>query len=190
MEPDQDGLASIQNDKSGFRWVGLITLLIGIKVQLRALEMPIGGLPLLFFIFIPLSLLLVFIRQYDWKNISVAVLLICTLSPVRVIFHWWLNPVLNGLAGFVCLIVLIRFIQRSGWKHGLVALLVLCVLLTGWQAAISASEVGQCYIDDIRWTHYFYCQSTGGQYQQIESLPIGMQGYCYYCPWYSGVNRW
>lgn len=174
-----------------FDWIGLIALLIGIEIPIRILEdTRINGVLLQSLLLICLLLLIVSVRRYDWKNIAIALLIICSVHPVRIIFHWWMNPIVFGIVTFICLFVLIYIIRKWGWKNDLTALLLFCFLLSGFQILVSTSEVGHCFVDDIRWTHYFYCETTHGQYQQIESLPIGMQGYCYYCPWYRGVSRW
>ena len=65
----------------------------------------------------------------------------------------------------------------------IVVVMLACTVLSGLHGLISLSEIDNCWVEDIRYTQLIVCDS-GGQYQQIESLPVGMQGYCYYCPWY------
>ncbi len=175
---------------SRFDWIGLVALLVGIEIPIRLFAASaFDGLLLQVLIVACLLILCVFVRHYNWKNFLIAILLISVTHPIRVITNWWVNPLLFGVATIICLLLMIRIIQKQAWKNGIVALLLICTLLSGWQTLVSTSEVGHCFIDDIRWTKYFACPESGG-YQQIESSPIGMQGYCYYCPWYVGVRRW
>ena len=174
-----------------FDWIGLIALLIGFDGSIRLLaDTNFNGLLLQILILGCLLILIICIRHYNWKNILVALLLIGTIHPMRFIFQWWINPIIFGVTLLICLIFMARIIRNYTWKNRLTALLLVCSLTSGWQMVTSAAEINHCYIDDMRWTHFFYCEPTNGQYQQIESLPIGMQGYCYYCPWYVGVRRW
>lgn len=164
---------------------------MGIDLPIQLLATPeIGGILLVLPILACLVTLIIFVRRYDWKNGAAALVFICALlNPIRLIFQWWLNPILFGLVTVVCLLLLVRYIRQYYWKNYLLALLIICTLLAGGQTLQSTLEVGHCGIEDIRWTRYFYCEPTTQGYQQIESLPIGMAGYCYYCPWYQGVER-
>lgn len=184
---------------SQFDWLGLGALLFGIEIPIRLLASTLWNEAILqIFLIACLVVLIVFISRYDWKNISVALLLICTIHPVRimpiyevrVISSWWANSIFYTIVTLICILILMYGVQRYRLKNNLIFLLVVCGLLSGWQAVVSTMEVGHCYVDDLRWTHYVYCETTHMGYQQIERLPIGMRGYCYYCPWYYGVRRW
>jgi hypothetical protein len=126
----------------------------------------------------------VIIRHLDLLNISAAVMLTLFLfHPVRVLSDWGLNSTLySGVTAIGCLL-LISVVLRFRLKLFATVLLVACVLLSGYEASLSASEVGTCYVEDNRYTAYFYCTSSLRGYQQIESLPVAMQDWCYWCFW-------
>jgi len=119
--------------------------------------------------------------RYYW--IIFGVLLISFAFPVRILSNWWINPILYGLLTLACFLTMSRFIRRYYWKQMIVVVMLACTVLSGLHGLISLSEIDNCWVEDIRYTQLIVCDS-GGQYQQIESLPVGMQGYCYYCPWY------
>ena len=110
-------------------------------------------------------------------------LLLSFAFPLRILSHWWLNPILYGLLALVCVFVTFRFISLYHRKRVIMILMVVCIALSVWQSLTSLSEIDNCWVEDNRYTQLFLCDS-GGWYQQIETLPIGMQGYCYHCPWY------
>lgn len=177
-----------------FDWVGLFALLIGIELPLLALGylfmLPLPTVVLKFMIILPPLILVIFIKRYTKQNIFVAlVLIICTLHPIRVLEYWWLNPIIYGVVTAITLFLTWRTVTSTSWKQSFSILLMICTLLLANQTVESLNEVGKCVIDDNRWTDYYGCQ-TGNWYQQIQSLPIGMQGWCYYCPWHRGVGFW
>lgn len=110
-------------------------------------------------------------------------LLVSLSFPLRVISVWWINPVLYICLMLVCLYTTLCFVHNRGWKHMVVLIMIVCTVLAGLNGLISLFEIGNCWVEDNRYTQLIACTS-GGMYQQIGSLPIGMQGYCYYCLWY------
>ena len=162
-----------------FDWVGLVALLIGVAIPIKLLK----GLEC--FIALCLLILVCFIRHYDWKNVTIALIMIFTLfSPIRVIEDWGVNPVVYGSVTAISFLLIIYSVRVDGWKSIVTALFVVCALLSVRQTMISASEVNTCYVEDNRWTNYYWCEASRTGYQQIESTPIAMHGWCYYCFWY------
>jgi hypothetical protein len=95
-----------------------------------------------------------------------------------------LNPVLYGVIALACMLVAVRMVQRHSWRNSLSVLLLIYALLSVRQIFVSASEVGQCFVEDKRWeSYYYYCRTNASGYQEIETLPIGMQGWCSLCIW-------
>jgi hypothetical protein len=190
MEDRLQRTDTVNKTQLRFDWIGLVALIIGIDGTISVLaRLPLdGGRMLILRLLICFVICIVFIRRYDWKNIAAALLLVCAwFHPIRFIFHWWLNPLLFGLATTICLVLLIRITQRYPWKNYVTAFLILCTLLSARHTVISVLEVGNCGIEDRRWTIAYRCSITNTGYQQIEALPVGMTGYCYYCPWYEGI---
>lgn len=175
-----------QNDQlhSGFDWIGLVVLISTLEGILLSLANETLGCITFPLFLVSLLILIRYFRRYNWKNVTLALFVFFTLHPVRILFHWWMNPVVYGFAAIISLILLLLHLNQNSWKNNVTPILISCILFFGWQTVVSDSEVKHCYVDDIRWNYYFVCKTSGNNYQQIEHLPIGMKGYCYYCPWY------
>jgi len=162
-----------------FDWIGFAVLLVGLNVSIWSLGHDGCSSVICFLV------MLVFIRRLDWKNVFTALVVTITLfHPIRFIYDWSQNPIMYNVIAAVCILLLIVFIHQYGWKHFAILLFLACSLLSSHQAMVSASEVGSCYVEDRRYNEYFYCMKNKRGYQQIQSLPIGMRGWCYYCAWY------
>ncbi len=163
-----------------FKWTGLLVLLVSINAS-------IWSLATLYWVILPAAvLILIAFRHYlDLKNALIALFLTITFfHPVRLLYDWWLNPVAYGVITLVLLIMLLRVSKPGRWKNYTTALLLVCMLIAGKETVAGVSEVGTCWLEDVRYNQYFYCGSTARGYQQIASLPIGMVGWCYFCFWY------
>ena len=119
--------------------------------------------------------------SYYWFFFGI--IFILGFFSLRFISVWWINPILYGVITIACFYVMVRFVWYHRWKHLIVIIMFICTLLSSWNSLVSLSEIGNCWVEDIRYTQLIVCKN-GNKYQQIESLPIGMRGYCYYCPWY------
>jgi hypothetical protein len=163
-----------------FNWTGLLVLLVSINAS-------IGSLTTLYWIVLPAAVvsLIAFRHHLNLKNALIALSLTITVfHPVRLLFDWWLNPVLYGVITLALLLVLLRVSKPGRWKNYTTALLLVCMLLSGKETFAGISEVGTCRLEDVRYNQHLYCGSSARGYQQIASLPIGMVGWCYYCFWY------
>jgi hypothetical protein len=168
---------------ASFNWTGLFVLLVSVNVTIWA----IWSLTTLYRVVLPISFLslIVFRHHLNLKTVLIALLLTITVfHPVRFLFDWRLNPISYGIIMLLCLIALLRVSKERKWKDYMTALLLICVLLCGKEMLLSVSELETCWLEDVRYNQQFYCESTARRYQQIESLPIGMDGWCYYCFWY------
>lgn len=157
-----------------FHWIGLITLVITLTIFIEQ--------HITFLLLLGPILLIILIRHLDWKNIVIAVILLSTtLYPVRILSEWSLNPILYTVIALGCFGTATHIFRKYRWKNGVAALLLVCGLLSGWQVNVSASEVGQCGIEDWRWNALYHCSSTNMNYQQIECYPIAIRGWCWAC---------
>lgn len=187
---------NLKNDDSkkkispSFDWLGLFALIIGIKVPIWVMGylvmFPNDEFILRSIVLVSLWTLIAFINRYNKKNIFVAsILIICIFHPIRFLNQWWVNPIIYGLVTCCCLTLTWHTIKRTDWRHSFSILLMVCTLLLASQTVESFNEVGNCDIEDQRWNYVYACRDSGNWYQQIQSLPIGMQGWCYYCPWHT-----
>lgn len=169
-----------------FDWFATFVLWLGIESILIVSETIIMSRFYLFLIIVIISWLLVirFYRRYDWKNISIAfILVISTFHPIRFIYAWQLNPIFYGMLTLIT-IWLVHIFRNYEWKNYIAILLLFLTLATGWQTIISVQEIGNCHLEDRRWNELYCCSATGECYQQIQQLPVAMSGWCYYCLWY------
>lgn len=170
-----------------FDYFATFILWLGIESTLLASHMTIVTLFYLFFTVAVISWLVVlgFYRRYNWKNISVAVvLIISTIHPIRFIYYWQLSPIFYGMLTLICAICFIYIFRNYRWKNYIAVLMLFLTLSAAWQTVISVQEIGNCYEEDRRWNELYCCSGTHDCYQQIQHLPLGMSGWCYYCLWY------
>ena len=170
-----------------FDWFSFFVLWLGIEATLLANAVTFNPLFYLFLAIAVFSWLLVirFYRRYDWKIIGAAfILVISSIHPIRFIYDWRLNPIVYGVLALICIICFVYIFRNYRWKNYIAVLMLFLTLSTTWQTLISVQEIGNCYLEDRRWNEYYVCSVTGNGYQQIQHLPVGMSGWCYYCLWY------
>lgn len=166
-----------------FDWVVLIVMVAGFTTLLRLMWIQSAGLLVIFMMAVYGIAIYEFRKRFNWKNISAIIIMISLLHPIRLIFNWSLNPPLFGTLTGLCALILMVFTYRSGWRNGVFFLLVACTFILLWHTIESRKE--SCRIEDRRWNYLYVCGYNGRSYQQILSSPFGMEGFCYYCPWYT-----
>lgn len=166
-----------------FDWVVLIVMVAGFTTLLRLMWIQSAGLLVIFMMAGYGIAIYEFRKRFNWKNISAIIIMISLLHPIRLIFNWSLNPPLFSTLTGLCALILMVFTYRSGWRNGVFFLLVACTFILLWHTIESRKE--SCRIEDQRWNYLYVCGYNGRSYQQILSSPFGMEGFCYYCPWYT-----
>lgn len=168
-----------------FDWVVLIVMVVGFTILLQLMQIQSAGLLVIFMMAAYGIAIYEFRKRFNWKNVGAIIIVISLLHPIRLIFNWGLNPPLFGVLSGLCALILIIFTYRSGWRNGVFFLLVACTFILLWHTIGSRNELYSCFIEDRRWNYLYVCDSTRRSYQQILSSPFGMDGFCYYCPWYT-----
>ncbi|MEL7432381.1 MAG: hypothetical protein AAFN11_00380, partial [Chloroflexota bacterium] len=96
----------------------------------------------------------------------------------------WINPIIYGALVICLVIALVKMLKAQRVKVGFVIILFICSLHATRETFDSAREIGTCWLEDIRYTDYFYCPTSNHGYKQIQQSPLGMENWCTYCEWH------